>query len=199
VLPFTPFHLGPGLLFGLLLFNYLDLPTFLVASVIIDIEPLLALSLNLNYPPHGYLHTFMGGTIIALLLATVMSRVRGALAPLMSLFTLEQRTSFKGIVLASLSGIFSHILLDSPLYSDIRPFYPLESNPLRSLNMFTASGSTRSVSCPSLQPESSTRQDFFLVRRVEKRTSCVRVLGDSSPNMIVQTLSDVSHKGQSKC
>jgi len=132
--------LGPGLLFGLLLFNYLDLPTFLVASVIIDIEPLLALSLNLNYPLHGYLHTFMGGTIIALLLAIAMSRVREALAPLMPLFKLEQRTSFKGIVLASLSGIFSHILLDSPLYSDIRPFYPLESNPLRSLNMFTGFG-----------------------------------------------------------
>jgi len=59
---------------------------------------------------------------------------------LMSLFTLEQRTSFKGIVLASLSGICSHILLDSPLYSDIRPFYPIESNPLQSLNMFTGFG-----------------------------------------------------------
>jgi len=135
VLPFTPFHLGPGLLFGLLLFNYLDLPTFLVASVIIDIEPLLALSLNLNYPLHGYLHTFMGGTIIAFLLAFAMSRVRGALAPLLSLFKFEPKTSFKGIVLASLFGIHFHILLDSPLYSDIKPFYPLESNPLRSLDI----------------------------------------------------------------
>lgn len=136
VLPFTPFHLGPGLLFGLLLFSYLDLPTFLVASVIIDIEPLLALSLNLGYPLHGCLHTFMGGMIVAFLLALAMSRIRGTLAPLMSFFKLEQRTSFKGIVLASLFGICFHILMDSPLYSDIRPFYPLESNPLQGLGMF---------------------------------------------------------------
>ena len=140
VLPFTPFHLGPGLLFGLLLFSYLDLPTFLVASVIIDVEPLLVLSLSLSYPLHGYLHTFMGGTIVAFLLAFAMSRVRGVLAPLVSLFKFEQRTSFKGIVLASLFGICFHILLDSPLYSDIRPFYPLESNPLQNLDMFIGFG-----------------------------------------------------------
>ena len=118
------------MLFGLLLFGYLDLPTFLVASVIIDIEPLLVLSLNLRYPLHGYLHTFLGGTIVAFLLALAMSRMRGTLSPLMSFLKLEQKTSFKSIVLASVFGICLHILLDSPLYSDIRPFYPTESNPL---------------------------------------------------------------------
>ena len=76
MVPFTPFHLGPGLLFGLLLFSYVDLPTFLVASVAVDIEPLLVLSLNLRYPLHGYLHTFLGRTIVAFLLAFAMNRMR---------------------------------------------------------------------------------------------------------------------------
>jgi len=49
---------------------------------------------------------------------------------LMSFLKLEQTTSFKSIVLASVFGIYFHILLDSPLYSDIRPFYPMEFNPL---------------------------------------------------------------------
>ena len=138
-MPFTPFHLGPGLLFGLLLFSCLDLPTFLVASVIIDIEPLIVLSLNLSYPLHGYLHTFLGGTIVAFLLALVMSRIRATLTPLMSFLKLERRASFNGIVLASLFGIYLHILLDSPLYSDIRPFYPLESNPLQGRSIFIGS------------------------------------------------------------
>lgn len=135
-MPFTPFHLGPGFLLGLLFFRYLDLPTFLVASVIVDIEPLLVLFLNLSYPLHGYLHTFLGGTIVAFLLALAMSRIRGTLTPLTSFFKLEQRTRFRDIVLASLFGIYLHILLDSPLYSDIRPFYPLESNPLQSHSVF---------------------------------------------------------------
>jgi membrane-bound metal-dependent hydrolase YbcI (DUF457 family) len=135
-MPFTPFHWGPGLLFGLLLFSYLDLPTFLVASVIVDIEPLLVLTLNLPYPLHGYLHTFLGGTIVAFLLALAMSKIRWILSPLMSFFRLERRASFKSIVLASLFGIYLHIILDSPLYSDIRPFYPVESNPLQARGMF---------------------------------------------------------------
>ena len=46
-MPFTPFHLGPGLLLGLLLLSYVDLPTFLLASVIVDVEPFLALYFNL--------------------------------------------------------------------------------------------------------------------------------------------------------
>jgi len=136
VVPFTPFHLGPGLLFGLLFLSYVDLPTFLVASVVIDIEPFLVLSLNLDYAVHGYLHTFLGGTLIAVLLAFAMSRMRGTFLPLMSFLKLEQRTSFRGIVLASVFGIYLHILLDSPLYSDIRPFYPIEFNPLLGHGMF---------------------------------------------------------------
>ncbi|MCX6658785.1 MAG: hydrolase [Candidatus Bathyarchaeota archaeon] len=136
MMPFTPFHWGPGLLFGLLLLSYVDLPTLLVSSVVIDVEPFVVLALNLRYPLHGYLHTFVGGTIVAFLLALVMSRVRGTLLPLMSFLRLEQKTSFKSIVIASLFGIYLHILLDSPLYPDIRPFYPLQLNPLLGHSMF---------------------------------------------------------------
>ena len=135
-MPFTSFHWGQGLLFGLLLLSYVDLPTLLVSSVIIDVEPFAVLTLNLRYPLHGYLHTFLGGTIVAFLLGLVMSRVRGTLLPLMSFFRLEQKASFKSIVIASLFGIYLHILLDSPLYPDIRPFYPLGFNPLQSHSMF---------------------------------------------------------------
>ena len=126
-MPFTPFHFGPGLFFGLLFFCYIDFPTFLLANVIVDIEPFLVLSLNLNYPLHGILHSFLGGTIFSFLLAMVMARTR---APLMSYFKLDQTPSFKSILSASLSGIYLHIILDSFLYSDIRPFYPFDFNPL---------------------------------------------------------------------
>jgi len=135
-MPFTPFHLGPGLLLGLLLLSYIDFPTFLVASVIVDIEPFLVLTLDLNYPLHGFLHSFLGGTLLAFLLAAAMSQVRSSLLPLMSFFKLEQKLSFKSVLSASLFGVYLHILLDSPLYSDIRPFFPFDSNPLLSHSMF---------------------------------------------------------------
>jgi len=135
-MPFTPFHLGPGLLFGLLLLSYVDLPTFLVVSVVVDIEPFLVLTLDLNYPLHGFLHSFLGGTILAFILAAAMSKVRSNLSPLMSFLKLEKKHSFKSVLSASLFSVYLHILLDSPLYSDIRPFYPFDFNPFLGNSMF---------------------------------------------------------------
>ena len=129
-MPFTPFHLGPGLLVGLLLIRYVDFPTFLIANVIVDVEPLLVLILNLPYPLHGFFHSFLGGTLVALLLTALMSRTRKSLSPWLLVFKIKQTYSFKKIFLASLSGIYLHILLDSLMHSDIRPFYPLDLNPL---------------------------------------------------------------------
>jgi len=135
-MPFTPFHFGPGLLFGLLLLSYVDLPTFLLASVVVDIEPFLVLTLGLDYPVHGFLHSFLGGTLLAFIIAAAMSKVRSALSPLMSFFKLEKKHSFRSVLSASLFSIYLHILLDSPLYSDIRPFYPFDFNPFLSNSMF---------------------------------------------------------------
>jgi len=134
-MPFTPFHLGPGLLLGLLLLSYIDFPTFLLANVVVDIEPFLVLYLDLPYPLHGFFHSFLGGALLAFLLATVMSKLRNAFSPLMSFFRLEQKSSFKSVLLASLFGVYLHIILDSRLYQDIRPFYPFDFNPLLSHGM----------------------------------------------------------------
>jgi len=129
-MPLTPFHLGPGIFIGLLFLCCIDLPTFLVASVIVDVEPILVIVLGLNYPLHGFLHTFLGGTIVAFVLAAVMSRVRGLFSPLLVFFRVEQKVSFSRIMAAALSGIYIHILLDSTMHRDIQPFYPVSFNPL---------------------------------------------------------------------
>ena len=139
-MPLTPFHLGPGLLVGLLLLRYIDFPTFLVAAVIVDMEPILVLTFNLDYPLHGFFHSFLGGTLVAFLLAAVMSRVRESLFPLLSFFKLEQKSSFKSILLASSSGIYIHILLDSGMHMGIRPFYPLDLNPFLSSTILPGLG-----------------------------------------------------------
>ncbi|MFX0155924.1 MAG: hypothetical protein ACFE9Q_15485 [Candidatus Hodarchaeota archaeon] len=128
-MPFTPYHFGPGLFIGLLFLSFIDFPTFLIANVIVDIEPFLVLSFNLNYPLHGFFHSFIGGTIIAFILTLVMTKIREFFTPIMSFFKIKQEISFKKILLASLLGIYIHILLDTPIYTDIRPFFPLEFNP----------------------------------------------------------------------
>ncbi len=62
----------------------------------------------------------------------IMTKIRKFFTPIMSFFKIEQEISFKKIFLASLLGICIHILLDSPLYTDIRPFFPLDFNPFYS-------------------------------------------------------------------
>jgi hypothetical protein len=129
-MPFTPYHFGPALFFGLLFLSFIDFPTFLIANVIVDIEPFLVLALNLDYPLHGFFHSLLGGTLVAIPLALIMYQIRDKISPLLSFFRLEQKISLKRILVASLSGIYIHILLDSRIYTDIQPFYPSTYNPL---------------------------------------------------------------------
>ena len=129
-MPFTPYHLGPALFLGLLFLSYIDFPTFLVANVIVDIEPFMVLALNLDYPLHGFFHSLLGGTLVAIPLAVLILKIRNKLTPILSFFKIEQNFSFKTILSASLSGIYIHILLDSRIYTDIQPFYPSTYNPL---------------------------------------------------------------------
>jgi len=134
-MPVTPFHLGPALLLGLIFFNYLDFPTFLVANVIIDVEPILVMFLGLNYRLHGFFHSFLGGSIAALILILVMIKIRASLSSLLRFFKLEQEPSFNRILIASFLGIYIHILLDSRMHLDIMPFYTFDLNPFLNRSM----------------------------------------------------------------
>jgi len=96
-MPFTPFHLGPALFFGLLLFSAVHLPTFMVANVIVDIEPLLVLVFKLDYPLHGFFHSLLGGSIIAVVLSCAMVKVDKRIQKMMRFFKLKQKYSQKSI------------------------------------------------------------------------------------------------------
>jgi membrane-bound metal-dependent hydrolase YbcI (DUF457 family) len=144
-MPLTPFHLGPGLFIPLLLLNIVDLPTFLIASVILDIEPILILSLSLQYPVHGFLHSFMGGSIVALVLTVIMFRFRKLFSPVTSFFKLEQKWSITSISVASFLGIYHHLFLDAQIHQDMQPFFPLTINPF--LNQSSLAGLIPVIFC----------------------------------------------------
>ncbi len=114
-MPFTPFHIGPAIFFGTVL--SMNIPTVIVSRIILDIEPLLVVILGLNHPLHGFFHTFLGSSFIAISLSIFMKRILK-----------NERTN--KILSSSFLGVYSHIIFDSPLYSDIKPFYPLNFNPL---------------------------------------------------------------------
>lgn len=129
-MPFTPFHFGPGILFGILLLRHLDLPALLVASVVVDLEPLIVITTGANYPLHGFFHTFLGGTLVAAVLSLAMYRLSGCTSIIARAFGIRQTPSPRSVAAASFLGVYSHLLLDAPLYGDIKPFFPITSNPL---------------------------------------------------------------------
>ncbi|CQH64270.1 uncharacterized protein HHUB_4341 (plasmid) [Halobacterium hubeiense] len=128
-MPFTPFHLGPPLLLGVILYKWLDLPALLVGSVIIDVRAALVVFGPLKPPIHGILTTFIGGTIIASLLAAAFSVLPSSIEDLLVRLRLTENTSSRAILAGSLIGVYSHVILDSILYTDARPFSPIAWNP----------------------------------------------------------------------
>jgi membrane-bound metal-dependent hydrolase YbcI (DUF457 family) len=132
-MPFTPYHLGPSSWIGLLLFKIFDFPTLLIASVIVDVEPFCVFFFNVTWPLHGILHSFLGGSIVAILISIILYLLRSKVKKIMAFFRLVQHSSFKKILWTSFFGVYFHILLDLPLYGDIKPFYPIESNPFYGL------------------------------------------------------------------
>ncbi|MBI5189362.1 MAG: hydrolase [Nitrospirae bacterium] len=142
-MPFTPFHFGPAACLSLPLRKRIDVPVFILANVVVDLEPLTVMTFGLDYPLHGYVHTLMFGGLIGALFGAGAFSLRTQLIKLMGLFALPYRPSIGGMILSGVLGIWFHILLDSPLYADIRPLYPLTYNPVYGL----VSGSTVYVFC----------------------------------------------------
>ena len=131
-MPFTPYHFGPALGFGLPLRKYMHAPTFILANVIVDVEPFLVLFLGLRYPLHGYLHTFLLAFFVGLALGYVMFLLERFLHPLYTVLLLEsdETLNLRSFFVAGFLGTTLHVLLDSPLYGEMRPFFPLTINPL---------------------------------------------------------------------
>ncbi len=65
-MPITPFHLGPGLALKSCSPRAFSLTAFVIAQVIIDLEPLYYLLRN-DYPWHRFMHTLSGATLVTVL------------------------------------------------------------------------------------------------------------------------------------
>jgi len=129
-MPFTPFHFGPALLFGLVLSAALDLPALLVASIVPDAEPFYVMYFRVSgYQVHGFFHSYLGSSILAVLVAVAVYPLGDLLNRVMATFQISRKSSFRKILLTSFVGVYSHVFLDSFLYGEMAPFYPLQGNP----------------------------------------------------------------------
>jgi hypothetical protein len=145
--PFTPFHMGPACAVKALAGGTLSMTVFGFANVAMDVQPLVHL-LRGDGIMHGASHTFVGGTMIGIFSVLVG---RPLCQWLLNRWTPDPSNRFviwlrgprvltwRSAIIAAFLGTYSHVLLDSMIHADVRPFAPFdERNPLLGLVSFEA-------------------------------------------------------------
>lgn len=132
-MPFTPYHFGPSVFFGLVFRKWIDLPVFVLTNVIIDFEVLFITRFRLGYPIHRYFHTLLLGTAVGILWALLAYPMRALFKKIMSLCKIPYKTSLFKMIISGIAGAWLHVLSDSAYHWDVRIFWPSNAKPLWNL------------------------------------------------------------------
>lgn len=122
-MPFTPFHLGFGILLYALL-SFLDPIALLLGTIIIDLEPIFHLLFDVGQL-HGVMHSLLG-VIVFTGPVTLISWSTNKL--LTKYFKIDLRFKWYFSLISSVLGLISHILFDAGLYSEMMLLYPFTKN-----------------------------------------------------------------------
>jgi hypothetical protein len=131
-MPITPFHMGPGLLVKAVGGRHVSLMVFGFSQVAMDIEPVVRMIRN-DVVLHGFVHTYLGATLIGLVSVVVGRPVCQALlgrwapdprAAFETWLRGPERISRTAAVVGAFVGTYSHVFLDSIMHSDLQPLAP---------------------------------------------------------------------------
>jgi hypothetical protein len=134
-MPFTPFHMGPGLAVKAVGGRRFSLMVFGFAQVAIDLEPLVRL-LRGDGILHGFSHTWIGGTLVAVVSVfagrPICQRLLGWWKPrepssFEAWLRGPERISWTAAISGAVVGAYSHVILDSIMHSDMRPLAPFSN------------------------------------------------------------------------
>ncbi len=125
-MPFTPFHMGPGILIKALLQSSFSLMVFGWAQIIMDIQPLFVLISGTGHL-HGFSHTYIGAILLAVF-AALSGKYLAEFGLLVIGIAKKDNPliiSWPVAVISAFIGTFSHVFLDSIMHTDLEPFYPM--------------------------------------------------------------------------
>ncbi|MHA1584480.1 MAG: hypothetical protein ACTSVU_07590 [Promethearchaeota archaeon] len=131
-MPFTSFHFGTALPF--VFWDYkkkrIDLISACIGSIIVDTRAIIIYFLGLPVPLHGILHNFIIATLLGIFTGLFVHYTQKIWNPFLKLIHWEQTTSLLSKILIASLLTNIHVLIDSPLYLEMNPFWPfLLGNP----------------------------------------------------------------------
>jgi len=129
-MPFTPYHFGPSVFVGLALRRWLDIPVFVLANVIVDIEVLVIGALRLGWHRHRYAHTLLIGACFGIIWAVAAYPAHPLFEKLMQVLHIPYETNFWKMLASGILGVWFHVLIDGIYHWDIPMFWPSKAKPL---------------------------------------------------------------------
>jgi len=123
-MPFTPFHFGPGAVIHAAAPRRVSFIAFVAANVLIDVEPAYYM-LTGQDTLHRFFHTYVGASVVAVatVLLFLLARKAALSAPLPNLLRWKE-LNLAQVIAGAAAGAYSHIVLDSVMHADIRPWAP---------------------------------------------------------------------------
>ena len=167
-MPFTPYHFGPSGFLGLAFRKWIDLPVFVLANVVVDIEVLVIGGwLGLGWPMHRYVHTLALGAITGIIWGSAAYLLRGVFGKAMRIFRLPYRTGLLKMIISGVLGVWLHVLIDAVFHWDVKLFWPNRASPLYRLI------SQRQVEmvCIWFWAGAIVLYVIFLVRRIKRKAA----------------------------
>ena len=132
-MPFTPFHMGPGLAMKAVGGRHFSLMVFGFSQVVMDLEPLVRIYRG-DAVLHGLTHTYLGASMIALVSVMTGRPIcewllrRFVPAPswrFLAWLWGDAHITWPAAFIGAFAGTYSHVFLDSVMHADMRPLLPL--------------------------------------------------------------------------
>jgi len=123
-MPFTPYHFGPSGFIGLVFRKWIDVPVFVLANVIVDVEVLVTAFFRFGPPYHRYCHTLLIGAAVGALWGVVAYRLRPLFEVIMDMAHIPYKPGFWKMVISGILGVWLHVLIDGAYHPDAMVFWP---------------------------------------------------------------------------
>ena len=123
-MPVTPYHFGPSGFVGLVFRKWIDVPVFVLANVIVDVEVLVVMLFDLGWPRHRYCHTLLIGAAVGALWGLAGWPLRNLFKKIMQLLRIPYKTSLSKMVISGILGLWFHILIDGAYHFDVKILWP---------------------------------------------------------------------------
>lgn len=124
-MPFTPIHMGPGILIKAILQSSFSLMVFGWTQIVMDIQPLIVLITGEGHL-HGFTHTYLGAVLIAIFSAITGKYLSEIGLRILGIYNCQRiYITWWVSFLSAFIGSVSHVFLDSIMHTDVEPFYPI--------------------------------------------------------------------------